>query len=440
MFMKLLRGVRIPHRKDTADCPPKRIPIPPVVTLPTSMHIGAPAKTIVKVGDLVKVGQRIADADGMISAPIHSSVSGKVQSCGKLLLSNGQISPAIVIETDGLQELSPDLRPPDVSDRDSFLAAVRDSGMVGLGGAGFPTGAKLQVDPARVKTILINGAECEPYITSDTRTMLDHTDLVWIGARLLQTYLQPKQVLICIEKNKPQCIEKFQVLCRDQPDISVVALPARYPQGGEKVLLYSVLGKILPEGKLPIDIGAIVLNCTTAATLARYITTGMPLVEKCITVDGSAVAHPQNVIAPIGAPLQALFDFCGGFRSDPATVFYGGPMMGVSVPNLDYPVLKSTNAVLAFGQRDGIPPDPTPCIKCGRCIEHCPLHLMPAEIERAYRLNKPEELQALKVSLCMRCGCCSYVCPAKRPLVQINKMANLMLRQYLVGQPSEHKQ
>lgn len=206
------------------------------------------------------------------------------------------------------------------------------------------------------------------------------------------------------------------------------------------MLLYSVLGKVLPEGKLPIDVGAIVLNCTTVATLARYITTGMPLVEKCITVDGSAVAHPQNVIAPIGAPLQALFDFCGGFRADPATVFYGGPMMGGSVPNLDYPVLKSTNAVLAFDQRDGIPPDPTPCIKCGRCIEHCPIRLMPAEIERAYQLNKPKELQALKVSLCMRCGCCSYVCPAKRPLVQINKMANLMLRQYLAGQTSETKQ
>ena len=270
----------------------------------------------------------------------------------------------------------------------------------------------------------------EPYITSDTRTMLDETDLVWKGVKQMQAHLQPRQILLCIEKNKPQCIQRFQALCQGEAGIQVLALPQRYPQGGEKVLLYTALGKVLPEGKLPIDVGAIVINCTTVAAFARYIETGMPLVERCVTVDGGAVAHPQNVIAPIGTALRDLFAFCGGFRREPKNVFYGGPMMGVSVPSLDYPVLKSTNAALALDEKEGTPPDPTPCIKCGRCIRHCPIGLMPQAIERAYRLNRPEELEKLKVSLCMRCGCCSYVCPAKRPLVQINKMANLLVRQY----------
>ena len=375
MFLNLLRGIHVPHRKDTADCPPQRIPIPATVSLPMSMHIGKPALPTVKPGDLVKVGQRIAEPDGPISAPIHASVSGQVRSCGKLLLSNGQVISAVVIDSDGRQATDPSLRPPAVTDYASFLAAVRDSGAVGLGGAGFPTGAKLQVDPAQLETILVNGAECEPYITSDTRTMLDETDLVWKGVKQMQAHLQPRQILLCIEKNKPQCIQRFQALCQGEAGIQVLALPQRYPQGGEKVLLYTALGKVLPEGKLPIDVGAIVINCTTVAAFARYIETGMPLVERCVTVDGGAVAHPQNVIAPIGTALRDLFAFCGGFRREPKNVFYGGPMM-------------------------------------------------------AYRLNRPEELEKLKVSLCMRCGCCSYVCPAKRPLVQINKMANLLVRQY----------
>ena len=430
MFLNLLRGIHVPHRKDTADCPPQRIPIPATVSLPMSMHIGKPALPTVKPGDLVKVGQRIAEPDGPISAPIHASVSGQVRSCGKLLLSNGQVISAVVIDSDGRQATDPSLRPPAVTDYASFLAAVRDSGAVGLGGAGFPTGAKLQVDPAQLETILVNGAECEPYITSDTRTMLDETDLVWKGVKQMQAHLQPRQILLCIEKNKPQCIQRFQALCQGEAGIQVLALPQRYPQGGEKVLLYTALGKVLPEGKLPIDVGAIVINCTTVAAFARYIETGMPLVERCVTVDGGAVAHPQNVIAPIGTALRDLFAFCGGFRREPKNVFYGGPMMGVSVPSLEYPVLKSTNAALALDEKEGTPPDPTPCIKCGRCIRHCPIGLMPQAIERAYRLNRPEELEKLKVSLCMRCGCCSYVCPAKRPLVQINKMANLLVRQY----------
>ena len=268
MFLNLLRGIHVPHRKDTADCPPQRIPIPATVSLPMSMHIGKPALPTVKPGDLVKVGQRIAEPDGPISAPIHASVSGQVRSCGKLLLSNGQVISAVVIDSDGRQATDPSLRPPAVTDYASFLAAVRDSGAVGLGGAGFPTGAKLQVDPAQLETILVNGAECEPYITSDTRTMLDETDLVWKGVKQMQTHLQPRQILLCIEKNKPQCIQRFQALCQGEAGIQVLALPQRYPQGGEKVLLYTALGKVLPEGKLPIDVGAIVINCTTVAAFA----------------------------------------------------------------------------------------------------------------------------------------------------------------------------
>lgn len=439
MSIRKLRGVHAPHRKNTADCVPQRIPVPAVVTIPMSMHIGAPAKPVVKAGEEIKVGQLIAEAGGFVSSPIYSGVSGKVKRIEDILVSNGQFVPAIVIESDGKQELYESIAVPEVTDTKSFLDAVRASGVVGLGGAGFPTAVKLAVDLQRIKAIIINGAECEPYITSDTRTMLDDADLVWEGIELLRKYLEAKRIIIGIEDNKKQCIEKFRAMCQNVSGVEVNALPALYPQGGEKVLIFNTIGEIVPEGKLPIDVGAIVINCTTLAAIARYIKTGMPLTEKCITVDGSAVKEPKNVIAPIGTPVKNLFEFCGGFKTEPKKVLYGGPMMGIAVPDLEVPVLKNTNAVLAFDEKDATPPAPTACIKCGRCINRCPLRLMPADIETAYTLKKPEDLAELKVNICMECGCCSFVCPAKRPLVQVNKLAKAMLNQYLRDKKAEEE-
>lgn len=427
-----LSGIRVPHRKHTADCTPQRLPLPELVTIPMSMHIGKHAKPIVKVGETVKVGQLIAEADGFISAPIHSSVSGKIKKLDELTMSNGTKTTAVVIESDGMMEVHESVQPPVVNDFDSFIAAVKSSGVVGLGGAGFPTFVKLGVkDLSKIDAIIINAAECEPYITSDTRTMLDKPELIFDGIELLKKYLGTKRVIIGIENNKKSCIAKMQKMADSANGVEVKVLPSIYPQGGEKVLVFNTIGKIVPKGGLPLDVGAIVINCTTLSSIAEYIKTGMPLVEKCITVDGSAVKEPKNVIAPIGTPLNNLFEFCGGFKSEPKKVLYGGPMMGIAVPSLDMPVLKMTNAALAFDESEAKPPKTTACIGCGECINHCPLNLNPPAIAKANKLNLPEELKALSVDLCMECGCCAYVCPAKRPIVQNNKLAKAKLNKYI---------
>ena len=419
-----LHGVHVPHRKNTAGLAPVRMPVPASVTIPMSMHIGAPAVPTVKVGDTVKVGQLIAAPGGFVSSPVYASVSGKVKKIDDMLMSSGRFMKAVTIESDGEQTVLETIAPPDVTDLPSFLNAVRDSGVVGLGGAGFPTAVKLSVkDLKQVEAVIINGAECEPYVTSDTRTMLDDAPWIGKGIALLQKYMQVPRVVIGIEANKPECVKAMEDLANRMKGVEVMALPALYPQGGEKVLIYHTTGRIVPEGKLPLDAGAIVINCTTLAAIAKYIETGMPLVEKVVTVDGSAVSEPKNVIAPIGASMQSLFDFCGGFKSEPRKVLYGGPMMGIAVPNTEFPVMKNTNAILAFAEAEAVLPEPTACIRCGRCVDACPLNLMPAAIEAAYNKRNVEKLRALHANLCMECGCCSFACPAKRMLVQTNKLA-----------------
>jgi electron transport complex protein RnfC len=436
-----LRGVRVPHRKNTAEEAAVRLPPPLAVTIPMSMHIGAPAKPVVQVGDEVKLGQLIAEPGGFVSSPVYASVSGKVKKLGELLGAGGQHIQTVELESDGLMTPAEGLQPPKLETLQDFLAAVRNSGAVGLGGAGFPTAVKLTVkDLAQIKAVIINGAECEPYITSDTRTMLDRSDEMMAGARLVQKFLQAKRLIFAIENNKPRCIEKFRALTKNETGMEVQSLPSRYPQGAEKVLIYHTTGAVVPEGKLPIDAGAIVLNCTTLALIGQYCRTGMPLVEKCVTVDGSAVKMPQNVIVPIGMSLRDVFAACGGFLEEPGKVLYGGPMMGVAVPDLDQPILKTTNAILAFTPRDAVLPEPTACIKCGRCAAHCPMQLMPSEIEAAYTLGKIERLEELKVNLCMECGCCSYGCPAHRPLVQTNKLAKAQLAAYIKLRKEQEKE
>ena len=288
-----LKGIRVPHKKNTADKAPVKMPLPKWVKIPMSMHIGKPAVPLVKIGDRVKTGQLIGKAEGFISAPVHSSVTGVVKKIEKLTVYGGAKTDAVVIETDENQEICESVTPPAVSDFDSFIQAVKESGIVGLGGAGFPTFVKLSVkDLSKLDAIVINSAECEPYITSDTRTMLDRTDSIARGIRLLQKYLQTERVIIGIENNKKKCIDKMQEMSQSIKGVEVKILPSVYPQGGEKVLVYNTVGKIIPKGGLPIDAGVVVINCTTLASIADYIKTGMPLIEKCITVDGSAVKNP----------------------------------------------------------------------------------------------------------------------------------------------------
>ena len=432
MLFKKLHGVHVKHCKNTARLAPQRIPTPKNLYIPMAMHIGAPAKIVVKAGDNVKVGTLIGEYGVGLSSPVYSSVSGTVKKIDEIVMIAGNHVPTVFIESDGNQTLDDSIAPFCVNTKEEFLDALRKSGIVGLGGAGFPTPIKLNADNSKVDTLIINGAECEPYITSDTRTMLDRADEVAEGIALVCRFLEINRVIIGIEKNKPECIASMRKATNGMSGVKVMPLPSIYPQGGEKVLAYHTTGRVVPQGKLPLDVGLIVMNCTTAATIARFIKTGIPLVEKCVTIDGSAVNEPKNLIVPIGTPASALIEYCGGFKEAPTKVLYGGPMMGTSLADMTSPILKQTNAVIFMGKKEATPPIVTPCIKCGACLNSCPFSLDPVAISKAYKANEPEMLEKLNVDVCMECGCCSYVCPAKRNIVQRNKMAKNMLRDYKI--------
>ena len=259
--------------------------------------------------------------------------------------------------------------------------------------------------------------------------MTTRADELALGIKAVQDYLGIRRVIIGIENNKPKAIATMQKMAESLPGVEVKSLPSLYPQGGEKVLVYHTLGKVIPIGKLPIDVGCIVANVTTMATIGCYLKTGMPLVEKCITVDGGAVVRPKNVIVPIGTAMSVVFDYCEGFKSAPAKIIYGGPMMGITVNDPSAPILKNTNAILALTKREARLPKTTACIRCGSCTNHCPFGLNPAEMARAYELRDAALLDSLRVNLCMECGCCSFICPANRPLVQCNKLGKAFLRE-----------
>lgn len=421
-----LHGVKVPHRKNTENMTAVKMPVGKIVSIPTVMHIGAPANVVVKAGNLVKVGTLIAEANGYVSSNIYSSVSGKVLKIEDKLLSNGKVAPSVVIESDGEMTVDEGIKPYEITSKEDLIKALRLSGIVGLGGAGFPTFVKFDTDKA-VDELIINGAECEPYITSDSLTMVEKTDYIEYAIQVITKFIDIKRVIIGIEKNKPKAIAKMRQLADRNPIVSIKLLPSIYPQGAEKVLVYHTTGKVIGQGKLPLDVGAIVSNCTTMASIGEFLKTGMPLVEKCITVDGDAVAKPQNVIVPIGTSVSDVFEFCSGFKKDPKKVLYGGPMMGISVPDMDVPVIKNTNAILAFSEKMAFLPKTTACIRCGRCLNTCPFGINPAGIEKAFKRDDLDAAEKFGVALCMECGCCSFVCPANRPLVQTNKMAKATL-------------
>lgn len=432
----LLGKTHIPHYKNTADMPAAVMPPPKEVLLPMSQHIGAPATPIVNPGDEVKVGQKIAEASGYVSSPVYASVSGKVTKTEEYLRPDGKKVTAIRIASDGLMTPYEGITPPQITDLDSLVMAVKESGLVGLGGAGFPTSVKLDaVKKGLIDTVVLNAAECEPYITSDTRTMLDRTEDIIEGIEILQKYIPSVQKYIFgIEKNKPTCIEKLSEVFASDPTVEVKELPSTYPQGAEKVLIYNTTRRVVPEGKLPADVGVLVINVTSLATIAEYVRTGMPLVRRCLTLDGSAVRSPRNVIAPIGTPIADIIEFAGGLNEDAGKILYGGPMMGVAVSSADEPITKTTNAVTVLTEKDAKKYEATACIHCGRCVSACPMKLNPTAYSKALNLeskaDRAERLEAYKINLCMECGCCSYVCPANRPLVQNNRLAKAELRDY----------
>ena len=439
-FFKLGK-THLPHRKSTADMPAVRIEGVGSVTIPLSQHIGAPATPVCQVGDTVYVGTLIAQASGYVSSNIHSSVSGTVKKIDTILQSSGRPVSAVVIESDGLMTPDPAIKAPKIDSLDELVAAVKDSGLVGLGGAGFPTQVKIDgAKRAKIDKIVINAAECEPYITSDTRTMLDDSDYLRRGIELLTRFIDA-DVIIGIEKNKAAAIEKLTAVFADMPKVSVVSLPDTYPQGGEKILIYNTTDREVPEGGLPSDVGVLIMNVTSVAFLAKYAESGMPLVEKCITFDGGAVKEPKNVIAPIGTKIGELAELAGGFKCEPGKVLYGGPMMGVAVCSLDEPIMKNTNAITALSREQSLIPEGSACIHCGRCVGACPMGLNPTAYAKAMNVDshseRAERLNEGKIMLCIECGSCSFVCPAKRPLVETNRLAKAELREYLAAQKAK---
>lgn len=430
MFAKLKRaaeGARVPHRKGTSGMATVKMPLPTKLVLPMQQHIGEPCTPAVQKGEQVYVGTVVGKAGGSISADIHSGVSGTVQAIESVLMPSGRRCSAVVIVPDGNQTPDPALAPPQTGGAEALAQAARACGLVGLGGAGFPTAVKLS--PGKpLDTLIINGAECEPYITSDEREFLENSETVMRGVRAVKEGLGIAQVVFAIERNKPQAIDLMFSLTHGDEHYRVQPLASRYPQGAERVLIEAVTGREVPRGGLPADVGVLVLNVTTASTLGKYLDTGIPLVSKRLTVDGDAVNEPKNVEVLIGTPIAEVLDFCGGVKEDFAKLLMGGPMMGPAVADVNSPVLKQNNALLCLGKKAAHLPKPQPCIRCGRCIAGCPMGLSPVEIAGAFQKGDVEALDQMMVDLCIGCGTCTYVCPAKRPVSQTMNLAKNMLK------------
>lgn len=432
-------GIKPGHHKKTSELKTEKMPLPTKVIIPMLQHLGAPCTPIVKKGERVLVGQKIGDSDKLISAPIHSSVSGIVSDIKSVLYSSGIEVMAVEIKPDGLQEVHESVVPPKYTDRESLVKCIRDSGLVGLGGAGFPTSVKLSPPPGKTLDILvINGAECEPFITSDYREMMENPEGIIEGTKRIMEITGIRSAFIGIESNKSDAIEKISFLLKESEQIKVVPLRTRYPQGGEKQLIYAVTGRVVPAGKLPSDVGVLAQNVATAAFVAEYLKTGMPLIKKKITVDGGAVVHPKNVEVLIGTPLKEVFEFCGGFGEEPRKIIMGGPMMGVAQFSLDSTVLKQNNALLALTDAETVESIESVCIRCSKCVAACPMSLLPLYINANVSRGDFEETKKYHVNDCIECGCCSFVCPASRHLVQSIRYAKAELRK-LAAQPQGGK-
>jgi len=412
-------GVSVPHRKNTAEMETVVMNVPSKVIIPMVQHIGAPCRPTVKTGDVVKVGQVIGDSDAYVSAPIHSSVSGIVKRVEPMLYASGHLIMSVEIEADNKQEIFEGIKAPSINSRDDFIGAIRRSGLVGLGGAGFPSHVKLSPPKdKKIDYLIINGAECEPYITSDYRECIEFAPYIIKGIKLVLDMLEIPRAIIGIEDNKPEAISLLKEKSGNDSRISVCSLRSRYPQGAEKTLIYAVTGRKVPPGKLPADVGCVVFNVNSISFMAKYVETGMPLIKKRITVDGSVVRDPKNIEVYIGTSLKDVFEYSGGLISSPYKVLMGGPMMGVAQYSLETSVIKNTNAILAFDKNEGDLPPESPCIRCGRCVSVCPMNLLPLDINRLVMAGRYEELDKFHVLDCIECGSCSYICPAKRHLVQ----------------------
>ncbi|MDP4109651.1 MAG: electron transport complex subunit RsxC [Bacillota bacterium] len=414
-------GVHPDFRKDsTSHKPIEELKAPEIAVLPVSMHVGAPCEPIVNVGDIVDMGQKIADSEAFVSAPVHATVSGKVIEIDKRLHPNGGKVLSVVIQNDFENRLHPSVKPRDYEHltEDEIIAIIREAGVVGHGGAAFPTHVKIKSGVGKVNRLLINAAECEPYITSDHRVLLERTDEVIGGVTILMKTLGQSEAVIGIETNKHDAIAVLKEAIGGRQDIKIHPLKPKYPQGAEKQLIETITGREVPSGKLPADVGAAVFNVDTCGAVYRAVALGVPVMRRVVTVSGSAVANPKNLNVRIGTPLENLIEATGGFKEEPNKVLMGGPMMGVAQFSLSAPVIKGTNAVLAFCENEAMDAKSSECIRCGKCVGVCPMNLLPTYLYLYSENGKLEECEKYGVLDCIECGACNYECPARLYLVQ----------------------
>ena len=425
-------GLHIRDRKRlTNSCEAKPLMPCPVHIFPVTQHIGAPLNILVNKGDTVKVGDKIADADEYMAVPVHSSVSGTVLKIEKHIHPSGAMINSVFIENDMLYTPSENIHPIENIDslsKRELLWVIREAGIVGLGGAGFPAHVKLDTDK-EIKYLIINGAECEPYITADHRRMVENTEDVIFGIRTVMKILQPKNAYIGIETNKRECMDALKKALRYDESINIMPLKPKYPQGAEKMLIKAITGKNVPTGGLPADVGAIVFNIETVYKIGDAFKTGRPLTERIVTVSGNAVNDPSNFVVPLGVPASFMFEAAGGFKKEPKKIIMGGPMMGIAQFDLDFPVIKTTSSLLAFTEAEPAYDVNSPCIHCGKCVEHCPMRLMPNKLSDFAQKGDAESAEKYSILDCMQCGMCSYVCPARRhPLANIRTIRPVVIK------------
>ncbi|MDX9800567.1 MAG: electron transport complex subunit RsxC [Spirochaetia bacterium] len=399
--------------------------------IPMSQHIGAPSECLVKPGDEVKEGMLIGKASGFISANIHSPAPGVVKEITDIFLANGMKTKAVVLEPSGsFEQLGKNIVPFDWSSMTSkeLQAKIFDSGIVGLGGATFPANVKYLVPPdAKVEALVINGVECEPYLTADHRLMLEKSAEIFKGLEILQKVLNPEKIFIGIEENKPDAIDIMGKLSRESgSNIEVVPLKLKYPQGDEKQLLKAIIGREVPSGKLPINIGAVVSNVGTVFAIYEAVVLNKPLMERVLTVTGSGISKPSNLKVRIGTKVRDLVEDCGGISDDTVKLIMGGPMMGFTMCNLDTPVIKGTSGILALTEKELGKSVQTACIMCGRCVKVCPIGLVPTKLYKNITHGRYQDAMHLNLMDCKECGCCAYVCPANIPLVQGMRLGKKM--------------
>lgn len=433
---RLRGGVGAPHRKNTAQMQSVAMPPPEKVILPMQQHIGRTCTPTVKKGDYVYAGEVVGKSDAYVSAPIHASVSGTVSEITKVTLTGGEVVEAVVIESDGKMEFDPNIKPPEkkVTTKEELYELTWSAGLVGLGGAGFPSHVKLNVaDDVKIDTLIVNAAECEPYVTADHREALENSKNVLDGIYKVKDILGVKRVFIAVEDNKPDAIERLTEIAENpeldpNDEVKVLTLKSRYPQGAEKVLIKLCTNRVVPEGGLPADVGCIVMNIASISYIATLLRTGKPLTLKRVTIDGSAINNPQNVIVPIGTPIKDIVEFCGGYKTEPKKIIMGGPMMGIALTSDELPIIKQNNAILFFDEKDANLIKTTDCIRCARCYQACPFSLRPRDFEMAASDEDVETLNELHVMNCMECGCCAYSCPAGRRLVQAIRLGKSYVR------------